>query len=61
MSELLRQLTVERINRRIREHVDTLTDGHTLDLTDLRLAQGKIAGLVEAVEIQNEAFKGMRD
>ena len=58
-AELLRMVTIDRVNKRIGEYVEVLLGFHDRPLDEIRLMQGKIAGLREAVELQNEAYKGM--
>lgn len=58
-AELLRHVTNERVNAKVAEYVEALTRVHDRPLDEIRLMQGKIAGLREAMEIQREAARGM--
>lgn len=58
-AEALRAYTIDRINKRIGEHAGDLIERADAPLEQMRYAQGMIAGLKEAVELQNEAYKGM--
>ena len=52
-------VTVDKVNKRIDEYVEALLGFHDRPLDEIRLMQGKIAGLREAVELQTEAYRGM--
>lgn len=58
-AELLRQITIERVNKEIAAEIEALVELHDQPLDMIRVAQGRIAGLKRAVEIQNESYKGM--
>lgn len=58
-AEALRAFTIEKINKRANEHAEDLIGRADAPLDQMRYAQGVIRGLREAVELQNEAYKGM--
>ena len=58
-AELLRQITIDRINKAIDEQVDYLTETHDQPLDAIRIAQGTIRGLKLAVQLQDQIYRGM--
>ena len=58
-AEVLRQLTVDHINRAIGDQVQYLTDTHDQSIDAVRITQGMISGLKLAVQLQDEAYKRM--
>lgn len=58
-AELLRLVTVERVNKRIDEYVEELLGFHDRTLDEMRLTQGKVAGLREAIQIQADSYRKM--
>ena len=60
-AEALRMFTADRVNRELAMYVEELLTGTDVPLDRLRYAQGFVAGLKRAVEIQQEAWKGMND
>lgn len=58
-AELLRQVTIERVNKEIAIEVEALVDLHDQPLDVIRVAQGRIAGMKRVIEIQNDAMRGL--
>lgn len=58
-SQALRDLTKVEIMNKIEEYRAHLSDHTEYDFSQMRLMQGRIAGLAEALEILSDKFKGM--
>jgi hypothetical protein len=58
-AEALRAFTHEKVNKEAEMYVEEMLLSPDSSLDKMRYAQGFVAGLRRAVELQNEAFKGM--
>lgn len=60
-AEALRAFTAEKVRGKINEYAEELSEQTEWPVDRLRLNQGIIRGLREALDLQQEAYKGMGD
>ena len=58
-AEALRAFTEERIRRKINEYATDLSSRSTATLDEIRLVQGVIRGLTEAIDEQSDAYRNL--
>ena len=58
-AEALRAFTIDQVNKEAVLYVEDLVSSTDAPLDRLRYAQGFIAGLKRAIELQQEAWRGM--
>ena len=58
-AEALRAFTIEKVNKEAALYVEDMLTRIEAPLDHMRFAQGYVAGLRRAIELQQEAYRGM--